>query len=218
MSTEDLSRRDALTGGAVALAGVSVAMAVTAAPRDAEAQNAADVMALNVVLAKKYELIAAYTAALPMLMMDANFAAAARVGARFKTQHEAHAAQLATLVRAAMGTPATPPLGFQPPAGFVVTNLNIVKLAANKERELAVAGANALKTIAAKTSAAMVSAIAGCDTQHFILLSLLANGLVTAAVADDMAAAEVVPRAFVSAPGMPDVSLGSLQDLSFMTT
>ncbi len=94
----------------------------------------------------------------------------------------------------------------------------MLRLPAHAVATLALGLTDSSAAIAAKTSAAMVSAIAGCDTQHFILLSLLANGLVTAAVADDMAAAEVVPRAFVSAPGMPDVSLGSLQDISFMTT
>lgn len=217
MSNEDLSRRDALTGGAAALAGVSVAMAVTAAPRDAEAQNAADAMALNGLLAAEYNAIAAYTAALPMLAMDPMYAAAAAVGTHFKEQHTQHAAKLVPLVMAAGGTPVTAPLGFQPPAGFNVTPANILKLACNAEKHAAISYTNALKTISSKTFATVVAAIGGVETQHFIVLYLLVKGIVTPGAMAGTMINEIVPKSFVAAPDAPGDSLSSQSDIPFST-
>lgn len=211
MSNEDLSRRDALTGGTAVIAAVGAAMAVSAVTRDAEAQNAADAMALNGLLRAEYEAIAAYNTAIPLLT-DPTAAAAAAVATHFKDQHVAHAQKLVPLVTAAGGTPvAQATVFFMPPAGFTGTLPNILKLATNKEKAAAIAYAEALKTISSKTAAEVVAAIGGVETQHFIVLYLLTLGVVQPGAMASMVD-QIVPKAFVSIIGSTGEGLDSVQD------
>ena len=61
MADQDLSRRDALSGGAAAaLVGAGAALALVAQGRDAHAQGMGDITALNNLLRIEYEIQQAY--------------------------------------------------------------------------------------------------------------------------------------------------------------
>lgn len=224
MSNDDLSRRDALTrGAAAALAGIGTALAVSTITRDAHAQNAADVTALNGLLRAEYEAIRAYDTAYGYLMNApmtdpgaAQGPAAAAVVNRFRAQHRDHAGALAPLVTAAGGTPVNEAtVLFTPPAGFSLSVSNFIKLAANKERAASIAYTNALRTISSQSAAEVVAAIGGNETQHFIVLYLLAKGIAQPGMNAATMIDAISPKSFVSIEANPAGSLDSVADLAF---
>ena len=217
MSDEHVSRRRALTGGAAALAGVTAALAVSTVTRTAHADNASDVVQLNAVRTKAYEIVAVYDAAIGFLMPMAEAATAAALLGHFRSQLRAHADRLGTQITALGGTPVTegsvnPPAN---PTGFTRSGDNYLKYAANLERQASVATVARLNAIGNKDAAELVAAIVGTQTQHFTVLYLLVRGV---AQPGPMAAAmltEIVPRAFVSIEAAPALSLTSVPDLTF---
>ena len=206
MSNEDLSRRDALGGGAAAvLAGVGAALAVTTVGREANAQ-VADAAKLNTLLRAEYDAILTYGVAEGYLMnpdmTDSDRGAAAivrEVCTYFKSHHTQHAERLATLVMSLGGTPVgrgevlTPTL----PMPFRATVMNLIKLAANKEKKAAIEYVKTLQSISSATAAELVAAIGGVETQHFVMLYLVAKNGFTVQSMMPMVQA-LAPRPFVA--------------------
>lgn len=226
MSNEDLSRRDALSGGAAAvLAGVGTALAVSTVGRDAHAQ-VADVTALNALLRAEYDAILTYQAAENYLMTPdmtdpdrGSAATVAAVCALFRGHHNDHATRLSTLITSLMGTPVSRGSVLTPmlPAGFTATVMKLIKLAANKEKAAAIAYTTALKTLSSVTAADLTAAIGGVETQHFIVLYLTAKNVFTIPAMGGMVNA-LCPRPFVS---LSDASasaqtLASVNNIPFM--
>jgi hypothetical protein len=220
MSDEHVSRRRALTGGAAAIAGVTAALAVSSVARPALADNASDAVALNAVLTKAYEIVAVYDGAIGFLtdaMANPSGAVPGALLTHFRQQHRDEAARLATQIMALGGTPVTsgsvnPPAN---PAGFMRTNDNYLKYAANLERAAAVAHVARLNAIGSKDAAELVAAIVGTLTQHWTVLYLLARGIAGPGAMAAGMITEIVPRAFVSIEAAPAVSLTSVPDLTF---
>lgn len=221
MSQEHVSRREALTGGAAAIAGVGAALAVSAVTRDALADNASDAVALNAVRTKAYEIIAVYDAAIGFLTGMADGATVGALLTHFRGQHRAEADRLGAQVTALGGTPVTEGSVNAPanPAGFTRSVNNYLKYAANLEKSAAVANVARLNAIGSKDAAELVAAVVGTQSQHFIVLYLLVKGIAQPGPMAASMLSEIVPRAFVTAEASPEArsaSLTSLADLPFM--
>jgi bacterioferritin (cytochrome b1) len=224
MSNEDLSRREALGGGAAAvLAGVGAALAVSAVGRDAAAQGAGDVGVLNTLLRAEYDAIRTYEAASGSLgmpdMMDPDRAlgpAAALVAGHYVAQHRDHATRLRNMIMSMQGTPVDQStILFMPPAGFRLTVRNILRLACNKEKGAAIAYTNALKTLSSAASAELVAAIGAVETQHFIVLYLLLKGAAGPGMMAATMISEICPRSVVAIEGETS-DLSGVPDFAFM--
>lgn len=218
--SDSQSRRDLLVGGAALAAGLAVATAT----RDANAQTG-DVASLNALLTAEYQAIAAYTVGIGVFSSpptgDPNASVApvaASIATHFKSQHQDHATKLAALITSLQGTPVSQAtVLFTPPMGFTATVINVIKLAANLEKGAAIAYITALKTISAATNAEVVAAIGGVETQHFIVLFLLANGLITPGAMAASMANSVVPESFVTSVGAGTTGLDTLADIAFQS-
>ncbi|MBI5512695.1 MAG: ferritin-like domain-containing protein [Deltaproteobacteria bacterium] len=225
MSTEDRSRREALLGGAGAmLAGLTATLAAASRPSEAQAQGMGDVPALNALLTAEYLAIGAYNAGAGILMSPpmgdplASIAPVAlQVAAHFRQQHQDHAARLVTLIQAAQGTPVSQAAAvFSPPGPpFTGTVLNVIRLAANKEKAAAVAYTKTHASISQQSAAEVIAAIGGVETQHFIVLYLLARGVVIPGMALGMNANDLVPRSFVAEVGAGTMGLDSVMDFTY---
>jgi hypothetical protein len=187
MSNEDLSRRSALGGGAAALlTGIGAALAVTAVGRDASAQNAGDVTALNGLLEAEYKAQQAYDLARGYFMMPAGDdplrslgPSAALFAARFRAQHTDHATRLVNLIRNFQGTPISESaVVFTPPPGFSRTVRNFLRAACNLEKAAAVAYVDALKRLSNTNAAELAAGVGGVATQRFTVIYLLLKGAV----------------------------------------
>lgn len=216
---EDVSRRTVLKGaGALSAA---VAASTVLKPGTAQAQPMQDIPLLNALLSAEYGAIAAYTAGAGILTTPpagdpqaAVAPAALAVAVHFQSQHREHAAKLAGIITASGGTPvAESSVMFTAPAGFRAGVLNVIRLACNAEKAAAIGYAETLKSLSVQTSAEVVAAIGGVETQHFIVLFLLANGIV--APSSTVVAADVVPQAFVSRLGAGTTGLQDVPDFTY---
>lgn len=215
MSNDDLSRRDALSGGAAAvLAGVGAALAVSTAGRDAQAQSAGDITALNNLLRAEYELQQAYDIAIgfmmaaptsspddPMRMVGPTYA---RVIQHYRGQHANHAMRLRTLIQNFQGTPISDStvVFTPPPAPFTRTVVNFLRLACNREKAAALAYTNALKTLGNANAAELAAAVGAVETQHFIALYLLLkNAVIPSATLNMDTVIHMCPVPIVNAEG-----------------
>ncbi len=219
MSEDHVSRREALTGGAAAIAGVGAALAVSTVTREAHADNASDATALNLVLTKTYEIIAIYDAAIGYLT-DPTRPEGAVPGAlltRFRTQHRDQATRLVARITALSGTAVSDGAVTVPanPTGFMRSVGNYVKFAADLERKAAIASVATLNTIGNKDAAELVAAIVGTQTQQFTVLYLLARGIAMPGAMAATALDQIVPRSFVNLVEEPAVSLFSVAPLTF---
>ena len=221
---EEQSRRDALQGALAFAASIGAMVATTvASPSTAQAQTAGEVNALLTLQRAEYEAIQAYRTAEGLLAapamgdpMASSAPTVAAVAAHFRGQHEAHAAELGRLITAAGGTPApSTMIYFTPPAGFNGTVGNLIRLACNKEKAAAVAYAEALKTLTSSQSSGLAAAIGGVETQHFIVLYLLAKGVIAPGPAAGTMLASLVPTAFVTTQGSVN-GLNTLTDEAFV--
>lgn len=218
MADQDLSRREALGGGAAAaLVGAGAALALMAQGRDAHAQSAGDVTALNNLLRLEYEAQQAYDLANGYLMapsMDdpqrVAGMAAVFITRRFRAHHADHATRLTSIIRNFQGMPLSEStVVFTPPTsmGFTRTVSNFLRLACNRERTAAVAYVDALKALSNASAAELVAGIAGVHTQRFTVLYLL---LKQAVVPGGMFSEDSVGRLFsatvISAEGAPDAT------------
>ncbi len=216
--TDGRSRRDLLVGGVAVAAGLAVATAAG----NANAQTG-DAAILNGLLAAEYQAIKAYDAGAGILMHPpaGDVAAAAApvalaIALHFQSQHRDHSVKLSALITSLNGTPVSEAsVNFIPPMGFMGTVTNVIKLATNAEKGAAVAYMNALKNITSQTAANVVAAIGGGETQHFIVLFLVANGVVAPNMMTAMMASDIVLQSFVTTVGAGTTGLDSVPDFTF---
>lgn len=218
MGISQLSRRQLFVrsaASAVALA-LASAMQTRAAKVRAEVEPQPDPDAdndvLNTLLAAEYDAVATYGAGAGLIDADSGTPQELRdtvkkVATHFAAQHAAHARALAKLISDNGGTAtsdggeANLPTSF-PSAGATTTD--VIKLATDKEKKAALAYAGALKTLSTQAAAKLVAAIGGVETQHFVVLHLLAEGLVEGTDATATMFDLVVPAAFVADIGAGD--------------
>ncbi len=221
-----VAQHDSVTesGTGALLAAGAAALAVIAKAGESQAQPMGDAALLNALLAAEYGAIDAYTAGAGILMappMGDALASAAptvlAVAVHFQSQHREHAAALSALVTSMGGTPIPMPTmsTFRAPTGFTPSVANVIKLAANAEKGAAIAYADTLKAVTSVMSAKLLSAIGGVETQHFIVLSLLARGVVSATAMTMAMATDVVPRSFVANLGGTTTGLDTLPEFTY---
>lgn len=214
MPKNGLSRRQMMARAAATAASLGLAMSVTAAARKAQAKvdpepdPVKDNDTLNALLAAEYDAVATYTAGAGIIAGDVGTPQDVRdlvtdVAVHFQDQHKEHAAALAALITDNGGTPATDSGNAAIPASFPAapTTTDVIKLAADKERAAAFTYANVMQAISTQTAAKLVAAIGAVETQHFVVLYLLAEGLIVPTAATAANVALVVPAAFVADVG-----------------
>ncbi len=223
MTQQGLTRREALARAAATAAGIGLLATVSLKARIAEAKvdpapdPAKDVEILNALLNAEYDAIATYTAGVGILTNDANKGTsgpALLVGGHFVAQHQQHRDALIKLITTLKGTPApevtTPTL----PASFkailaTATTTDVIKLACDKEAAAGRTYAEVVGQLTTQTAAALAASIGGVETQHFVVLFLLASGLIVPgpAIKGQAEANLVVPGDFMVP--VKDVSFGT---------
>ncbi len=178
---------------------------------------------LNALLSAEYAAVKAYDAGAGILSappsgdpLESSAPTVLAVAAHFQQQHRDHATQLAARVTADGGTPideAT--VSFTPPADFTPSVLNVIRLAANAEKDAAVTYTQVLAEVDTETQASLVASIGGVETQHFIVLSLLARGVVQATADTQAMAMALTPTAFVLSPATGVDGLTSVPDFTY---
>jgi rubrerythrin len=199
-----------LVRAAATAASLSLAVSMTAASRTARAKVAPepspenDNDILNVLLNAEYDAIATYTAGAGIIADDTETAQATRdivtdVAVHFQSQHKDHAAALKKLIQDNDGTPVTQSATPHIPDSFPASprTTDVLKLAADKEKQAAVAYAGVMAQISTATAAKLVASIGAIETQHFVVLYLLVEGLIEANEVTAMYPERIVPAAFV---------------------
>lgn len=163
-----------------------------------------DIASLNALLAAEYKAIDAYTQGAGVLqsMSDDLSKLVLAVAVEFQKDHQEHAGLLAKTVKDLGGTATTAAANkFTLPTGFKPSTANVLKLACNEERRAAVAYNQVIKALKNSTNRFIAAAIQGDETQHYVVLAALIEGLVepTAKLTPTSGADKVVPQAFVSA-------------------
>jgi rubrerythrin len=209
MFHSDLTRRQVLVRAAATAASLGLAVSLTAASRRAHAaanptpDKAKDNDVLNALLKAEYDAIATYTAGAGIIAADAATPQATRklvtdVAVHFQDQHKEHAAALKKLITDNAGTPVTDSMMAKIPASFdEATTTGVLKLAADKEKQAAVAYAEVMKSISTSAAAKLVASIGAIETQHFVVLYLLVEGLIAANAMTGQSPTLIVPAAFV---------------------
>lgn len=209
MLQNDLSRRQMLVRAAATAAGLGLAASMSLAAKRAQAKvdptpdPEADNDVLNALLKAEYDAIATYTAGAGIIAADAATAQATRdtvtkVAVHFQDQHKQHAAALRQLIQDNGGKPVADAKTPAIPASFDEANtVGVIKLAADKEKQAAVAYVEVMKSISTSAAAKLVASIGAIETQHFVVLYLLAEGLISANAATASMSELVVPAAFV---------------------
>lgn len=179
-TTNDVSRREAVLRAA---AGVGLGVIALKA---ATAQAATDDLSLLKALIKaERNAIKTYEAGAGVIdaatSSDPLFAYAGVVKAialHFRSQHVDHAAQLATYLTDQGGSDDVGAGEAGIPTDFVANIKNVVDLASNAEKAAAVAYTNIQKSLTRSENAELAAAIGADETQHFVLLQLVARGFV----------------------------------------
>jgi hypothetical protein len=226
-------------GALAQLAAVTAAVALLTRARsadaasDASAANASDAgladdTVLNALLQVELDAITAYTVGAGILTAaedagppdaggDPNAALAPvvlAVAVHFQSQHKMHAAALTSLIESTNGLPIASST-FVPPSGFKASVLNVIKLACNAERAAAIAYVQAVKGLGAAESARLAASIGGVETQHFVVLYSLLQGLIAGNATTLPNAAEIVPQAFVTSVGSGTTGLEAVAPFTF---
>jgi len=218
MLDSELSRRELLARSAATAAGLGLSIALSANARRAYAETTAtpdpkaDEATLNALLSAEYDAIATYTAGAAILEGDTETPQSVRdtvaaVAQHFQAQHKQHADALRALIEADGGMPAPDTMKPQLPASFPASSArtsDVIKLATDKEKQAAFTYAQVLETISTQTAAKLVASIGGVETQHFVVLHLLASELATPTEKTAMKPELVVPAAFVVDVGLSD--------------
>jgi rubrerythrin len=216
MHDGELSRRQLLVRSAATATALSLSMSMLAAARKAQAKvdpprdPAADNGKLNALLAAEYDAVATYGAGAQIIADDSATDAGLRdtvgkVALHFQDQHKKHAAALKALIEANSGSAVEDAKKANIPASFTTappTTISVIKLAADKERDAAVAYANAMQTLSTAAASKLVAAIGGVESQHFVVLYLLAEGLIAGNMATNGLPELVVPADFVVDVGL----------------
>jgi hypothetical protein len=219
LETEARSLGESILGWAVAL---GAGFAATFKDRPARAQTE-DVDLLNALLSAEYAAVKAYDAGAGILMappagdpLETSAPVVLAVAVHFQQQHRDHATQLAARITADGGTPVDEAtITFTPPTGFTASVLNVIRLAANAEKDAAVAYNQVLADVDSATHASLIASIGGVEAQHFIVLSLIAQGVVAATSATQAMAMELTPTGFVLSPATGLDGLMSVPDFPY---
>jgi rubrerythrin len=200
----EVARRQVIVGMAVT-GGTALAISACgpATNNNNDAGMDADVASLNALLAAEYKAIDAYTQGAGVLATDMSDLGklVLAVAVEFQKDHREHATLLDKTIKALGGTPTAEATNkFTLPTGFVASTTNVMKLACNEERRAAIAYNQVLKGLVNKTNRFIAAAIQGDETQHYVVLAALIEGLAvpTANLTPTMNADKVVPQAFVS--------------------
>lgn len=209
MFHNDLSRRQVIVRAAATAASLGLAVSLSTASRRAKAavnpepDAAADNDVLNALLTAEYDAIATYTAGAGLIAADTDTPQATRdlvtdVAVHFQDQHKQHAAALKKMIEDNDGTPVVDSMEAKIPESFdEPTTVGVMKLAADKEKQAAVAYANVMKSISTGAAAKLVASIGAIETQHFVVLYLLVEGLIEANAMTAASPTLIVPAAFV---------------------
>jgi rubrerythrin len=209
MFDNDLSRRQVIVRAAATAAALGLAVSLSAASRRAEAKvnpapdKTKDNDVLNALLKAEYDAIATYTAGAGIIAADVATPKATRdlvtaVAVHFQSQHKDHAAALKKMIEDNKGTPVTDSMTAKIPASFTdATTTGVMKLAADKEKQAAVAYAEVMKAISTTAAAKLVASIGAIETQHFVVLYLLVEGLIATNDKTASMPTLVVPASFV---------------------
>ena len=209
MFHSDLSRRQVLVRAAATAVSLGLAVSMTAASRRASAaanpapDKAKDNDVLNALLKAEHDAIVTYSAGAGIIAADTATAQATRdvvtdVAVHFQDQHKAHAAALKQLIEDNDGTPVADAMTAKIPASFdEMTTVGVLKLAADKEKQAAVAYVEVMKSISTSAAAKLVASIGAVETQHFVVLYLLVEGLIAANAMTAQSPTLIVPAAFV---------------------
>jgi rubrerythrin len=209
MESNELTRRQLLVRTAATATTLSLSMSMLAAARTARAEvdpprnPTADNNALNALLQAEYDAIATYTAGADIIGKDTATDAGLRdtvlkVAVHFQDQHKEHAAALKAMIEANGGTAASDDGKASIPASFTAPDtIAVIKLAADKERAAAFTYAAVLRTISTAAAAKLVASIGGVESQHFVVLYLLAEGLIAGNAKTNSMASLVVPASFI---------------------
>ncbi|MEY4583153.1 MAG: hypothetical protein RL701_7856 [Pseudomonadota bacterium] len=211
MASIELSRRELMVRSAATAAGLSLAISLSTASRKAQAavdpkpDAAEDNKTLNALLAAEYDAIATYTAGAGLIAKDTATPEATRklvtdVAVHFQDQHKQHAAALKKLIEDNGGTAVaqsdTPKIPDKFPKSDITTT-HVIQLAADKEKQAAYTYAQVMNAISTQAAAKLVASIGAVETQHFVVLYLLAEGLIKTTDATAMNPSLVVPAAFI---------------------
>jgi Ferritin-like domain len=222
-SRRDVLRWSALASTGAVLAACSSTSAGATPAADAGDTNAAAVPLLNALLSAEWGAVAAYAAGAGILSappagdpMASSAPVYLVVATHFQSQHVAHAAALAAAVEMLGGTPvAQASVTFAAPTGFTPTVTNVLKLAANAEKAAAVAyNATVPQLPVTNELRFLAGSILGDETQHFVLLYSLLEGVAAAGPNFATGAAQIAPTDFTSTVGS-DVGLQSVADFTY---
>jgi rubrerythrin len=210
MKTSDLSRRQMFARSALTATGLGLSISLLAqrkkahAKVDPEPDAKADNDVLNALLAAEYDAVATYTAGASIIAADSATPKATRdtvtgVAVHFRSQHSEHAAALKKMIEDNKGKPVSETSTPKLPASFPksATTTDVIKLAADKEKQAAYTYAKVMASISTQTAAKLVASIGAVETQHFVVLYLLAEGLIDATEKTGMSPTLVVPAAFI---------------------
>ena len=220
-----ISRRQAITRGASTAAAVGAVVALSASARRAHAgpaEDQADIKLLQGIYSAEVDAIATYDAGAKILQADNTSLGpvALKVATHFRAQHLEHRDAIKAFITEKGGTVVEPENPPSLPPGFKIATaiaIDVVKLAADKEKAAAIAYAGALKSLNDEVAAELLSSIGGVETQHFVVLYLLAKQLISVepGLTDDQIKS-VVPRSFlVDIRGAGDNSLEKFADIPF---
>jgi Ferritin-like domain len=225
MNNSELSRRQMLVRSAATATGLSLSMSMLAARRAQAEVNpprnpSADNGLLNALLAAEYDAIATYTAGAGIITADTATDAGVKdtvvkVAVHFQDQHKQHAAALKALIEANSGTAVADSMKASLPASFKGSDtVSVIKLAADKERAAAFTYAQVLNNISTAAAAKLVASIGAVESQHFVVLYLLAEGLIAGNAKTNSMASLVVPAGFIVDVGLANsVNLENLPAL-----
>ncbi|MGQ0506782.1 MAG: ferritin-like domain-containing protein [Myxococcaceae bacterium] len=229
MKNEFVSRRMAVLGAGRAL-GVGLAAGALSLSVRAQAQSSADeIGVLKALLTAERNAIKTYEAGKGVLdaasVSDGLYAFKGLITAialHFRQQHLDHAAKIVEYITAQGGADDVGAGVAQIPSNFVGNIKNVVDLATNAEKAAAIAYTNVQKQLTVPDNSVLASAIGAVETQHFVVLQLVARGFVVPPSAAQgqsetalaATAAKIAPSSFVvSVKGSP--SLADEQALPF---
>lgn len=210
MQSNGLTRRQTLVRAAAAAASISMAATILSMTRRARAEvdpppdPEADNAILNSLLTAEYDAILTYQAGGAIIASDAETPTPVKqvvtaVALHFLDQHEQHRDALIALIEANGGEPAEEPEEPVIPDSFPngPHTPDVIKLASDKEQAAAHTYILALKTISTQAAAKLITSIGGTETQHFVVLRGLADGLIAPTESTLGGANSVVPAGFI---------------------
>jgi ferritin-like protein len=218
----DVSRRDAVLRVVAGFGLGAIALRATVA----HAQASDDLAVLKALIQAERNAIKTYEAGAGVIDAATNtdplfgFAGIVKaIALHYRAQHVDHEAKLVKYLTNQGGSDDVGVGTAQIPAGFVGNIKNVVDLATNAEKAAAIAYTEVQKSITNANNAELAAAIGADETQHFVVLQLVARGFVVppssvagmTAASLEATAKKFAPRSFAvaidGAPGLDDSAL-----------